>query len=494
MTIPNDLRVPSFYVEFDPSRAFQGPSILRYKVLLIGGRLAGSLRPELVIDKVTSYSQAIQLYGAGSQLALQFKSFFANNKISDVYGISLDDDGGGVKAAGTFVIGGSATADGSLVAYIGGVRIPIAVASGETATQIGDALKAAIDANTELPVTAVNVAGTVTVTAKNSGEPGNEIDIRINYNLGEELAAGITCSVNGSGVQGILSSGANNPALASVIAVIGDEWYNIIQAPYWDPTNMTAIEAELADRFGPLRMIDGIYVTSRMGTLGTLASWGDGKNSPHVTVPQSQKYPTWSNQFAAAWAGRLAKEAQADPARPFQTLPLVGILPPSIEDRFILTENNSLLFDGISTSYTDSGGVVRIQRCITQYQVNPQGSEDIAYLDVNTLVTLMFMRFDLRTQMLTRYPRAKLADDGVQIGPGQQVMTPLLGKAEAINIFRGWETLGLVENVAQFKKDLEVIRSLTDPNRLDFILPPDLMNQFRVGAAVIQFLLQGPTT
>lgn len=493
MTIPNDLRVPFMYVEFDPSRAFQGPSILRYQVLLVGGRLSTGIRPELKIDKVTSYDQAVQLYGAGSQLARMFKKFFANNKTSEVSGCALNDAGSGVKATGTFVISGTATADGNFVGYVAGERISVAVTSGMTATQIATAFKDAINQDTARPVTAANVAGTVTVTARNAGEPGNEIDIRINYNAGEELPAGITCLINGSASQGVLSGGANNPSLQSVIDILGDEWYNVICAPYWDATNMTAIEAELADRYGPLRMIDGIYITSRMGTVSTLNTWGNGKNSPHVNVPHSQKICGWSAEMAAAWAGQIAKEGQADPARPFQTLELVGILPPVVEDRFTLAENNSLLYDGVSTFDVDAAGVVQIQRAITQYQTNAQGADDIAYLDVNTMLTLMYMRYDFRNQILSRYPRAKLADDGVQIGPGQQVMTPKLGKSEAINIFRGWQNLGLAENIDQFKNDLVCERSTTDPNRLNWVLPPDLMNQFRVGAAVIQFLLQSPT-
>jgi phage tail sheath gpL-like len=51
------------------------------------------------------------------------------------------------------------------------------------------------------------------------------------------------------------------------------------------------------------------------------------------------------------------------------------------------------------------------------------------------------------------------------------------------------ETLGLVENIEQFKTDLIVERNVQDPNRLDFLLPPDLVNQFIVGAAQIQFRL-----
>ena len=484
MSIPNDLRVPFLYVEFDSSRAFQGPSILKYKVLLIGQRLSGGIRAELAIDKVTSYDQATKLYGAGSELARMFKSFFNNNKISDVYGCSLDGAVAGVAATGSFVIGGAATQAGSYIAYIGGERVVIAVTDTMTASQIGAALETAINADTGRAVTASNSSGTVTITAKNPGESGNDIDLRINYYSGEELPDGVTCSVVA------MSSGANNPALADVIAILGDEWYNVICSPYYDATNLVAIETELDDRFGPLRMIDGVYITSRKGAVGTLTSWGGGRNSKHVCAMHSQAICGWSAEFASALAGQASKEGQADPARPFQTLELVGILPPAITDRFTLAENNSLLYDGVSTFYVDNGGKVRIQRLITMYQTNSLGADDIAYLDANTLFTIMYLRYDFRTQILSRYPRAKLANDGVQIGPGQQVMTPKLGKSEAINIFRGWETLGLVEGIDQFKRDLICVRSTTDPNRLEWILPPDLVNQFRVGAATIQFLLE----
>jgi phage tail sheath gpL-like len=68
-------------------------------------------------------------------------------------------------------------------------------------------------------------------------------------------------------------------------------------------------------------------------------------------------------------------------------------------------------------------------------------------------------------------------------------MTPKLGKAEAIARFRVWEEQGLVENIDQFKNDLICERNESDPNRLDWYLPPDLMNQFRVGGAKIGFIL-----
>ena len=485
MSIPNGLRVPFMYVEFDPTNAFQGPSLLKYSCILIGQRLTtGATRPALKLDKVSSYDQANNYYGEGSQLARMVKAWRTNNQISDLYCISMMDDPAGIKATGSFVIGGTAEANGAIPVYVGGTRIVIAVNTGETASIIGDRLAASFPS--DVPVTVANSAGTVTTTAKNGGEPGNDIYLDAFYNAGEELPKGLTFSINQ------MTSGQNNPDIQDVIDVLGDIWYQIIAAPYYDATNLTAIETDMSSRYGPLRMIDGMYFTSRRGSIGALETFGNSRNSPHVSCPHSNDMLTSSFEFAAGIAAQTALEGQADPARPFQTLPVLGMVPPREENRFTLQENNGLLYDGISTFYVDGGGVVRIQRLITMYQTNALGAPDIAYLDVNTMLTLMYLRYDFRTQILTRYPRAKLANDGVQVGPGQQVMTPKLGKAEAINIFRGWEAIGLVENVDQFKRDLICVRSTTDVNRLEWILPPDLMNQFRVGAAVIQFLLDAP--
>lgn len=484
MTIPNDLRVPFMYVEFDPTRAFQGPSLLKYSCLIIGQRLETGKRPQKYIDKITSYDQANNLYGQGSQVALMVKAWRANNRISDLYCISLDDDGSGVKATGNYALGGTVTVAGVLALYIGGKRVAVAANVGETATQVMDKVVSTLSG--ELPVTGGNSSGTLNLTAKNAGSAGNDILLDANYNPGEELPEGLTLTINP------MTGGAGDVDIQDAIDVMGDIWYQIIVAPYYDATNLTAIETEMASRYGPLRMIDGVYFTSRRGNVGALETFGNSRNSPHVCCPHSNDYLSTSIEFVSAFAAQIAKEGQADPARPFQTLPLYSIVPPREENRFTLQENNSLLFDGISTSYVDSGGVVRIQRAITMYQKNALGAADIAYLDVNTMLTLLYLRYDFRTQILTRYPRAKLANDGVQVGPGQQVMTPKLGKAEAINIFRGWELLGLVENVEQFKNDLVCVRSITDPNRLEWILPPDLINQFRIGAAVIQFLLEAP--
>jgi len=492
MAISPTLRVPFVYVEFDSSRAFQGPALLNYRGLLIGQYLSTGSKYEASQDAVgpyviTSADQAADYFGAGSQLALMAESWFLNNKINELHAIALKDNGS-TTASGSIAITGPATAAGELSVYIDGQLVAVTVADTDTETQIGDALVAAI--TSDLPVTAANVTGTVTFTAKNAGSIGNDIDIRVNYNDGEVLPAGVSVVVTP------MASGATDPDIADALDLIGDEWYQIICAPYTDATNLGKIEIELADRFGPTEMIDGLYMSSKRGDLSALSTFGNGRNSPHVSVIHNGGVtgvgsPSSPLALASAYAAQICKEGSADPARPFQTLQLAGILPPAVTERFTLAENNTLLYDGIATFQLDNAGAVRIQRAITMYQTNAAGAADIAYLDVNTLLTLMYLRYSFRTRILTKYPRAKLADDGVQVAPGQQVITPKVGRAEAIAIFRQWEFLGLVEDADQFKNDLVCIRSTTDPNRLEWVLPPDLMNQFRVGAAQMQFLLQG---
>lgn len=49
---------------------------------------------------------------------------------------------------------------------------------------------------------------------------------------------------------------------------------------------------------------------------------------------------------------------------------------------------------------------------------------------------------------------------------------------------------GLVENAELFAKNLIVERNTSDVNRLDVLLPPDLVNQLRIFALQAQFRLQ----
>ena len=271
------------------------------------------------------------------------------------------------------------------------------------------------------------------------------------------------------------------------MAVLPDTQFNVIVAPWTDTTNRGLIETELDSRWGPILQNDGRLFIAKKGTVGELETYGGNGNSKHVTC-MGVAGPSLPWEWAAAYGAQAAKALQADPARPLQTLELIGILAPSDSEKFNWTERNNLLYDGIST-HNVVAGKVQIERAITMYQLNEAGADDTAYLDVNTPHTLSYLRYSFRNRMLTRYPRHKLANDGTKFGPGQPIVTPSMGKAEALSLFSQWEEAGLVEGFEQFKRDLIVERNASDPNRLDFLMSPDLANQLRIVGAQIQFLL-----
>lgn len=482
--IPGNLRVPFVAVEFDATLASQGSQLLAYSGLLIGQSLVTGTAGDDTLHKVTSAEAVATLAGRGSILHRMAIAWFASNTFTELW-IGVVPDGG-TQAEGTLQIGtGTATAGGTIALYLGGVRIGVAVNVGDDQDAIAAAVVVAVNLLTDLPVTAAAVADLITFTFNNGGLVGNEYDIRLNHNDGEALPAGIPVEVIVP-----MASGATAPSLTNIIAALGDQWFQVWAHPYNDATSLSAIETELARRFGPTTMIDGVAFTSLAGTFSELSSLGTGRNSPHSSiVAQAGKLPlTPPMEYAAEVGAIAAKEGQKDPARPFQTLALVNARPPAESDLFTLEERNLLLFDGIATSRANVN-TAQLDRLITTFQTNASGGDSTAFLDVTTMLTLLFLRYSFRTRMQARYPRHKLADNGTRFGPGQFVITPLIGKAEALGWFREQEERGLVENFAQFKADLVVLRSPSDPNRLEFLLPPDLINQLIVTAAKIQFRL-----
>jgi phage tail sheath gpL-like len=95
-----------------------------------------------------------------------------------------------------------------------------------------------------------------------------------------------------------------------------------------------------------------------------------------------------------------------------------------------------------------------------------------------------------RYAITTKFPRHKLADDDTRFGPGQAIVTPKIIKAELIAEYAIDEWNGLVENLREFKNHLIVERDPNDPNRVNVLYPPDLINQLRMFAVLAQFRLQ----
>lgn len=476
--------VPSTLVEFDSSNAQQGPSLLSYRGLIIGQKTSGGSWAANTVQRASNVDQVILGAGRGSMLHRQALAWFASNKSTEVWFGVLADDAAGVAAQGTITVTGPATAAGTIALYLGGERITVGVNSGDVQNAIATAIAAAINANLDLPVTAAAATNVVTWTFRHKGAVGQGYDVRHSFRDGETLPAGVSLAIAAT------TAGATNPTLTSLIAAMAALWFHIWAHPYTDATSLSAIEGELADRFGPTRSMDGLAITAASGTFSSLTTLGGTRNSPHSEIfaqpGASPLIPPM--EFAAETAALIALHGAIDPARPFQTLAYSRAIAPAETDQWSFDERDQLLKAGIATTVRTVGGGVAIERPVTTYRTSPSGASDTAYRDATTMLTLMYLRYDWRARIARKFPRHKLADDGTRFGSGQAVITPKLGAAEALAWFREKEEQGLVENFDQFKRDLVCVRSTQDRNRLEWLLPTDLINFLAVSATKIQFL------
>lgn len=478
--VPTDIRTPGSYIEVDNSNALEGLPTETHRVLILGGRLSSGLGTSNTLYKLTSIDQAESLFGRGSTAHRMVAAFRQINTSAELWAVGISDHGSGVAATGTIVIGGSGASAGTIHLLVAGRYIPVAVESGDATTAIASNVADAVNAVTDLPVTASVSSSTVTLTARNKGVPGNSIDIRVNYYPGQLTPAGVTVTITA------MASGATNPSLSTAITAMADEQFHTVVTAWIDDTNLTALEAELERRFGPTVQKEGQAFAAARDTYSNLLTLGDARNSQFLSIMGSQS-PTPPWEVAAVVAALDAGEA--DPARPRQTLWLKGVLAPARSAQFTRDERDLLLRDGISTFVVDANGRCLIERLITTYQVNGLGTADTSYLDIETMRTLAYIRFAVRTRIALRFPRHKLANDGTRIAPGQAVVTPRVIRAELIGLFSEMEQRGLVEDMAAFKAELRVERNADDPNRVDAVLPPNLVNQFRVFGVRLSFKL-----
>ena len=476
--IPAGLRIPGMYVEFDASLAGQAQQ--SFKRLIIGQRLAAGSIAEGAPVRITSASQAETYFGRGSQLATMLQAALKVDPWMDTRAIALDDNGAGAVATGSVAFTGTSTRAGTLNLYIGGQRVQAGVAAAMTATDLGAAIAAAINADTTLPVTATATTGTVTLTARHAGECGNDIDIRLNY-YGEDTPAGVAAALTA------MSGGAGNPDIATAIAAMGDEWFNWIAMPYTDAANLTALEAELDDRYSATRQMGGRAFAAISGSHATALTFGSGRNSPHIAMLGLQGSPTQPAIVAALLSAVASKALALDPARPLQTLALSGMLAPASTDRWTDTERNLALFDGISTFKVLPDGSCHLERVITMYQLNAGGIDDTAYLDINTPETLERHRYNVRGEIGLRYPRHKLAGDAQPLRPGQALARPKDIRATLLSVYEREVRDGWMEDLEGYKASLYVEIDPNDPNRVNVADQPNLVNQLRIVADLVQF-------
>ena len=498
--IPTTTRTPNVYAEIDNSRALQGLATNPHKALIMAQKAPGLGTVDVgTLIAISNDSLADGYFGTGGQLARMCNAFKAANPNTELYAIAVSTNATVLASAVMYLSDyfNSATYSGTGYLYmlVNGTKVKVTLTSNMTPVTAGSAIVALINASTYSHtgiICSESAANNSAVVFKAvcSGSQGNYLNIRFNYYAGESFPRGF--STNPTNASFVLAGGDSDTiGFTSAWAVLEDEQFHYIIQPYSGAASLTSLETELENRFLPTEDIQGHGFTCYGATTALCTTLGNSRNSPYNTVFGIYDSPTAPEEIAATAGAVAAKYLNIDPARPLHFLKLPNVLPPPVENRFTRAEREVLLYDGIATTITDSGGNQLIERCITTFQSNALGLPDWSYLDIQTMATLSEIRYQFKTRMINRFiqPRFKLADDSFPVRAGTYVATPSTIKNEIVSLFYLLRDRGLIENIDEFVENLIVERDSTDRNRINVLLSPDLINQFRVLAGKIMFVL-----
>ena len=454
----------------------------------------GKATPNIPVP-IGSQAQSIEAFGAGSELDRMFRSFYANNFANEVWGLPLAEPAGGAAGTATITITSPPTDAGTLHLYLGGVHVPVNIATTDTVANIASEIVAAVMADDTLAVTATSNAGVVTLTSIFKGVNANDITVSMNYYgpIGSEITPpglGITLPATG-----LLTGGVGVPDMTTAIANLGEEPFEYVAMPYSDSNSLFSWDQEYGftdqGRWGWQRELFGHVFCAKRGSYSSLLTFGETQNSgveSIMAVEQTSPSPVF--EWTAAYTAKAQRALINDPARPLQSLSLNQIKLAPLQGRFDFVELNSLASTGLAIQKAGSDRQPMIAREQTTYQLNLYGQTDDAYELVTTLATLAKLLRNQKHAITSQFPRHKLANDGTKFGPGQAIVTPGIVKAHLIAQYRDDMYNGLVEDLRNFKAHLLVERDTTNPNRLNVLYPPDLINQLRIFAVLAQFRLQ----
>lgn len=427
------------------------------RMLMVGQKTSsGSAPAGSLIENILNNAED-DLVGADSMLAGMIRTARAQNEVTRIDAIVLDDAGGSTAASGTIVFTGPATESGSISISIGSgndYALTVGVTSGDTETDIGDALVTLITANTDIPVSAVNAAGTVTITAANTGTMGNFIGMSYSGEV-----AGVTVTLTA------MASGAVDPTFTGIFDVIGSNRYQGIVWPYF--ADVSEPVSFFGDRFNAEDLVlDGSVFTSSVDTLANHLSRLGALNSQSLTdfcdkpidetafkasaifeMPQIK-----AAQFAAIRALRLTDgatigqyvissngplDAIGGPAlaskpyfnTPFPDMPLIGT-----NRGWTQTEIEQITEAGGSVIGNNvAGNGVICGEVTTTYKNDSAGNPDISFKFLNYVDTISGAREYFYNNLRKRFAQSRLVE--ADVTPGRDQANDLTIKNYCVRLY-----------------------------------------------------------
>lgn len=468
-------KVPRAYIRVSLGVGRRSPGSAAIRVLLVGNKLAAGTMAVDTPVQAFSRDDARTYAGAGSELFMMAAAAFAAFPNVELWLLAVTESVGAAASSNAIKFTGTASASGTVQVWVGGRRCVARIASGDTATDVGAAVAAAINAQTDWPVTAANTTGTVTVTAKQKGPRGGFIRLRSLQTDGAGLSH--------TAVNELLSGGTTPDDPQGALDAIASTRFHYIVTADSDSTNVPKFKTHCEGLAEPETGIRQHFWYASIDTLGNATTLSDAVNAKRGRLVWHAGADDTPGEIAAATAAVHANRFAADRARNMDGETVPGLRPQySAADKPLNSELVSALNNGIMPLDHD-GTTVRIVRSITNYSTDAVGNPDYSVLDTAHSEVPDFIADALEQNWLSEFQGFKLDNDPPQGEITESgVATPKTIKAWAYGILTTYAAGGtgplLLQNVEAYKDQVVVELDSEAQGRANLVVPVDVVERF----------------
>lgn len=475
--------VPGAYLEINFAQGEAAGSGSPIEVLLMGNMLSsGSATVDTVVYGPDSLvplqteTDAINLFGAGSELHRMFRRFAKINKSITLRAIAVTESAG-AKASLDVVIATPATANGSIRVYVGDEFVDVPVTSGDAVDTIGAAMADAVNDQAHWPVVATYTSGTDTLKleAKQKGPRGNEIRVQLikSNGIGTTLSAG----TSDTPLAGGTTADSNAAALATIAAT---RYYYIVPAAS-DSTQLGAVKTQIDTLAAPITGIRQRMIAGSVDTLANFQTLCIALNAARCEVVWSEKSCWTPAELAADHAAKITLfEIAPNPRTNFanfgqdaQTSQYHVVPAPRLQSAWPSRASiKSALNNGGSPIGVQPNGKTYLVNRVTTRSLN--GSQNDYRIRSPHKVTICdFFGDDLLAKTVLQFSGKRIADDPAQgqRPPGGDVVTPKLYKGAVFRLIDDYDGNDLLQDVLIIKASTIVQRETSPRTRLSARIP-----------------------
>jgi len=456
-------------------------TLAQEKILFIGQKISSgtAVEGELYqgLESNLDYETLAGKNSIAASMIRAAQAIVANSEVKPQFdAIFFEDAAASVASAGNVTFTGTtASADATIYVSIGDSvnhRYKLDVSESDAPTAIGEALKDLINADDTAPVTAVNTAGDVEVTAVNKGTEGDKLSIQVEGNI-----PGISLSL----IK--MTGGVGVSVISSVLTTIANIRYQTMQMPA--TYDVDSLATFLDTRWEPTAtgiIKDGALIIVKTDTLANFKSSTTAQNKKVVSIfpnKSTELLPVGvadlyllgsahcqmdyviGAQIAAIRALRLTSgadisdyvDASVDSkdftggasisTLPYHNTPLVNV--PLADLRNVWSEEEMIeLQDAGYANFGNniSNTAVLIGDVLTRYKTNSLGQADVSYKYLNYLDQASIVREYFSVNLKARFNQYRLTTGTVV--PNVNMADQGVIEAECIKLYGSLSDLGIM--------------------------------------------------